>query len=223
MKTVFVTGANGGLGYVLTKTLLERGYFVVANFHFHKNFLLQLEQDYPHSLMLLQGDVSKEKDVLRMQRECEASGIKIDVLVNNAAIDKVSELEEKSKESFVQVFEVNTIGPFLMMKIFGSEINKRCGSIINISSDNTMDYYDMVSLEYDVSKVGLNFMTKTFANYFKQAHVNAILFGWLDTPMNELNESEKKLLSFVPMKRAVDKIIEMMETKETGRLELMRE
>ena len=223
MKTVLVTGANGGLGFSLTKALLEQGYFVVANYHIHKDLLESLKEKYSGSLYFLQGDVSLESDVLQMKAECEAAGIKVDALVNNAAIDSLSELEDKNKESFLRVFEVNTVGPFLMMKVFGSEINERWGSIVNISSDNTIDYYDMVSLEYDVSKAGLNLMTKTFANYFRQAHVNAILFDWLDTPMNDFTEEEKKYISFVPMERAVAKILEMIETTETGRLELMKE
>lgn len=223
MKTVLVTGANGGLGFSLTKALLEQGYFVVAHYHFHKDLLESLKEKYSESLYFLQGDVSLESDVLQMRAECEAAGIKVDALVNNAAIDSLSELEDKNKESFLRVFEVNTVGPFLMMKVFGSEINERWGSIVNISSDNTIDYYDMVSLEYDVSKAGLNLMTKTFANYFRQAHVNAILFDWLDTPMNDFTEEEKKYISFVPMERAVAKILEMIETTETGRLELMKE
>ena len=222
MKTVLVTGANGGLGFALTKYLLEQGYFVVAHYHIHKDLLESLKEKYTGSLYLLQGDVSLESDVFRMRAECEAAGIKVDALVNNAAIDSLSELEDKNKESFLRVFDVNTVGPFLMMKAFGSEINERCGSIINISSDNTIDYYDMVTLEYDVSKAGLNLMTKTFANYFKQAHVNAILFDWLDTPMNDFTEDEKKYISFVPMEVAVSKIQELIETKESGRLELVK-
>ena len=222
MKTVLVAGANGGLGFSLTKYLLEQGYFVVAHYHIHKDLLESLKEKYTGSLYLLQGDVSLESDVFRMRAECEAAGIKVDALVNNAAIDSLSELEDKNKESFLRVFDVNTVGPFLMMKAFGSEINKRCGCIINISSDNTIDYYDMVTLEYDVSKAGLNLMTKTFANYFKQAHVNAILFDWLDTPMNDFTEDEKKYISFVPMKVAVSKIQELIETKESGRLELVK-
>ena len=222
MKTVLVTGANGGLGFSLTKYLLEQGYFVVAHYHIHKDLLESLKEKYTGSLYLLQGDVSLESDVFRMRAECEAAGIKVDALVNNAAIDSLSELEDKNKESFLRVFDVNTVGPFLMMKAFGSEINERCGSIINISSDNTIDYYDMVTLEYDVSKAGLNLMTKNFANYFKQAHVNAILFDWLDTPMNDFTEDEKKYISFVPMEVAVSKIQELIETKESGRLELVK-
>lgn len=223
MKTVLVTGANGGLGFSLTKALLEQGYFVVANYHIHKDLLESLKEKYSGSLYFLQGDVSLESDVLQMKAECEAAGIKVDALVNNAAIDSLSELEDKNKESFLRVFEVNTVGSFLMMKAFGSEINERWGSIVNVSSDNTIDYYDMVTLEYDVSKAGLNLMTKTFANYFRQTHVNAILFDWLDTPMNDFTEEEKKYISFVPMERAVAKILEMIETTETGRLELMKE
>lgn len=222
MKTVLVTGANGGVGFALTKYLLEQGYFVVAHYHIHKDLLESLKEKYVGSLYLLQGDVSLESDVFQMKKECAQAGIVIDSLVNNAAIDSLSELEGKNKESFMKVFEVNTVGPFLMMKAFGSEINERCGSIINISSDNTIDYFDMMTLEYDVSKAGLNLMTKTFANYFKQAHVNAILFDWLDTPMNDFTEDEKKYISFVPMEVAVSKIQELIETKESGRLELVK-
>lgn len=222
MKTVLITGANGGLGSYLSHTLLEQGYFVVLNYHVHNDNLLPLLQEYPNQTFLLQGDVSLLNDVEKMKEECDELSIKIDILINNAAIDHVSEVNEKTCETFLNVFSINTLSVFLMSKIFGSEINERGGGIINITSDNTIDSYDPVTMEYDVSKAGVNMLTYNFAKYYKNAKINAIAFGWLDTSQNVIPNDMKQFISFVPMEKAVATIIQMFDTNKTGEVILCR-
>ena len=65
-------------------------------------------------------------------------------------------------------------------------------------------------------------MTQEFALLYPNACVNAILFGWLDTPMNDIPDDVKKWLVFVPLEKAVDSIIKCIEEKETGKLEVIR-
>lgn len=222
MKTVLITGSNGGLGTSLSKTLLEQGYFVVLNYHIHNDNLLPLLQKYPNQTFLLQGDVSLISDVEKMKEECDALSIKVDILINNAAIDHVSEVCEKTCETFLKVFSVNTLSVFLMSKIFGDDINERGGSIINITSDNTIDSYDTVTMEYDVSKAGVNMLTYDFAKHYKNVKINAIAFGWLDTTQNVIPSDMKQFISFVPMDKAVRAIIQMFDTDKTGEVVLCR-
>ena len=125
-------------------------------------------------------------------------------------------------ESFLKIYKVNTIGVFLMIREFLPDLEEVHGHIINISSDNTVDAYDMVSLEYDISKCGVNQITKTFARDYQDIYINALLFGWLDTPMNDFPSDIKKQLDFISLDKATDKIIEYMYTKKSGELELVR-
>ena len=131
-------------------------------------------------------------------------------------IENNSELEEKNPETFLKVFSLNTLAPFLLMKMFGKEINQNYGSIINISSDNTLGKNDPRTMEYDVSKAGLNMLTKDFALELPHVHVNAIAFGWLDTKMNDIPEDIKKYIKFVPLEKATKEILTFLDSKETG-------
>ena len=102
------------------------------------------------------------------------------------------------------------------------EIDKNEGSIVNIASDNIIDAYDIVTLEYDISKAGLHQLTKTFAHYYQKAKINTLCFGWLDTPMNDFPENIKKEIPFVPLNKAVKETIKLLETEENGILKVVK-
>ena len=114
------------------------------------------------------------------------------------------------------------MGPFYFLKHFGEELNQKHGNIINISSDNAIDKYDIVTIEYDLSKIALNRLTEIFAHYYQNIKINAICFGWLDTKMNNIPENIKKEMDFVPLEIAVESILKLLETKETGKIEIVR-
>lgn len=223
MKTVLLTGANGGLGKAIASLLLEKGYFVILNYHKKKDNLIELIQSYPKQIYLVQGDISKTEDVLNIKKQCDMLGRKVDILINNAAIDHVSEINEKTEETMLRVFKTNTLGPFLMSKIFGDDINNQKGCIINISSDNTIDSYDYVTLEYDISKAGLNMLTKDLALFYKDAYINAIAFSWIDTEQNVIPDDVKQYIKFISKEKAASKVLELIKKKQTGIIEVVKE
>ncbi len=222
MKYVLLTGASGGLGKFLANKLLEQGYFVILHYFKNKEVVDEIHQKYPDKSLVIQANLKEEQEINNMKNTLDSKKIKIDILINNAAIDHVSELDSKDAHSFLEILKLNTVAPFLLMKIFGMEMEKRKGSIVNISSDNAIDMEDIVTLEYDVSKVGLNELTKIFAKYYQNVTVNAICFGWLDTKMNDFPEDYKKEINFVPLEVASKKIMELMNEKETGKIEIVR-
>ncbi len=221
-KTVLLTGASGGLGLALAKELLQKGYFVVLHSYHHKEKLQPLKEKYPHNTYLIEANFKKEEDIKEMKKTLQKEQIVITHLINNAAIDHVSALEEKTEDTFLEVLKINLIAPFLLIKEFGEEIDKNEGSIVNIASDNIIDTYDIVTLEYDISKAGLHQLTKTFANYYQKAKINTICFGWLDTPMNDFPENIKKEIPFVPLNKAVKETIKLLETEENGILKVVK-
>ncbi len=213
---VLLTGSSSGLGVNLAKRLLEEGNFVILHYNNHSDEINKLHEEYPNSLMY-KCDLSSEAEVHQMYLDLKDK--EIDCIINNAAIEINSNLEEKTYKSFIDVYKVNLIAPFMIIRYFAPLM--KTGSIINISSDNAIDSYDEISSEYDCSKVSLNLITKIYADKYKNLRINAICFGWLDTKMNNFDEDIKKLIDFVPMDKAVEEIMNSMVTKKSGTINIV--
>lgn len=141
-----VTGAWGKLGPVWTGTLLEAGARVVGLDHPDQKpgETYQAFQEHygPERLRLMSADVRKRTDLERACRQCQDSFGTATILVNNAGIDQPPgqqgggyRLEDIPLEINQKVFEVNTLGLFLVAQVFGKAmLQAGRGSIINIGS-----------------------------------------------------------------------------------------
>jgi glucose 1-dehydrogenase len=159
--------------------------------------------------VLVQADVSKEKDVVRMVGETVERLGGIDVLVNNAGIQISRPSEELSSKDFDTVLAVNLRGSFMAareaIKHFLSE--QKPGSIVNISSVHQLipkpDY-----LGYSVSKGGMQNLTRTLALEYagRGIRVNGVGPGATITPINRawVDDPAKKaqVEEHIPMRRA---------------------
>lgn len=216
MKKVLLTGASGGLGLYLAKALLKNDYFVYLHYCTNATSLLSLKKEYPNQCEIVKADFQDFKEVTSF---CEfMKKKKVDILINNAAIEHLSPLNEKDYDTLMRVLEVNLVAPFTLMK----ELIDTVDVVVNISSDNAIDKYDMVTLEYDISKNGLNFLGKEFTREYPYKKINTLCFGWLDTSMNDFPEDIKEKLSFVSLSKATAKVLEYMTTNETGKIEVIR-
>ena len=207
MKYVLLTGASGGLGLNLSKYLLDKGYFIVMLYHTNKDNVEILHNEYPNS-MIYQVNLCNDNEIDQLNNYLKDNNIKIDILINNAAIDHNSDIENKNKETFMNIFELNTYVPFKLMETFKE------ATVVNISSDNTIDKYDEVSLEYDVSKAGLNMLSKIFRKKYPTRIINTIAFGWLDTSMNDITDDIKQYIEFVPFDKACESIEKLFDKQE---------
>lgn len=216
MKKVLLTGASGGLGLYLAKTLLKNDYFVYLHYCTNATSLLSLKKEYPNQCEIVKADFQDFKEVTSF---CEfMKKKKVDILINNAAIEHLSPLNEKDYDTLMKILKVNLVAPFTLMK----ELIDTVDVVVNISSDNAIDKYDMVTLEYDISKNGLNFLGKEFTREYPYKKINTLCFGWLDTSMNDFPEDIKEKLSFVSLSKATAKVLEYMTTNETGKIEVIR-
>lgn len=216
MKKVLLTGASGGLGLYLAKTLLKNDYFVYLHYCTNATSLLNLKKEYPNQCEIVKADFQDFKEVTSF---CEfMKKKKVDILINNAAIEHLSPLNEKDYDTLMKILKVNLVAPFTLMK----ELIDTVDVVVNISSDNAIDKYDMVTLEYDISKNGLNFLGKEFTREYPDKKINTLCFGWLDTSMNDFPEDIKEKLSFVSLSKATAKVLEYMTTNETGKIEVIR-
>ena len=131
----------------------------------------------------IQCDLSNEEDLKRLVIEIYNNVENIDILVNNAAIEIDKDLKDRTKEDFLKTLDINLVASFLLSREIASRMyTNKYGKIINISSNNSIDKYDPVTIDYDCSKAGLNILTKCLAKeYAPFVRVNAILPGWILT------------------------------------------
>lgn len=132
--TIFITGANRGVGFALAETLYKLGASLVL---FSRNISQneKLKSFDSARVLLIEGDVGKEEDVKKAIIKALDKFGKIDVLINNAGqfIDK--SIDECTTTDFNKLINTSLKGTFLMAKevVSSMKLNKN-GLIINIGS-----------------------------------------------------------------------------------------
>lgn len=135
------------------------------------------------------GDVAQEKDCIRLIDETVDKFQRLDVLVNNAGIQKEIPLTETTLQDWYNIISVDLTGPFICsreaVKQMKVQNNPRGGCIINISSVHQIiprPHY----VPYATSKGGIEMMTKTMALELatENIRVNIVAPGAIDTDMN---------------------------------------
>lgn len=195
-KTALITGASGGLGLEIAKALAPN-YNLILTYCNNPEPLKNLEEKIKDitKIKIIKCDLTNEKDIKNLVEESINEFAKIDVLINNAAISNDEPIELKTKQTFMNILDVNLVGPFLLSKYVSKYmLEQKQGKIINISSTNGIDTNYPESIDYDASKAGLISLTKNLAKYYAPyITVNAIAPGWIETPMNkDMDENYKK-------------------------------
>ncbi len=198
-KTVLVTGSSMGLGKCIIEKFASNGYNTIITYLNHESEAIEFNDyiinKYNVKSVAYKLDLSDLENIESLSKMIINTFGNIDVLVNNASICLDTTFEDKTKENFMKILEVNLVGTFLMSKTFGSLMfdNKK-GSIINISSNNAIDSYYVESLDYDASKAGVINLSHNLANKFSPyVRVNTVCPGWINTDMNKnMSEEFKK-------------------------------
>ena len=188
-KVVLVTGSSRGIGKATILEFASKGYNVVIDYIESDNEAFELkeyiENNYGVEALLIKCDVSDEVQVKEMVASAVEKFGKIDVLVNNAGIVFDRNFEDITIEEFERVLKVNVIGAFIVSKEVSKHM-KNGSAIINVSSTNGTKTISPECLDYNISKVGLQSLTRDLAFQFKpNIRVNAIAIGWADTDMNK--------------------------------------
>jgi NAD(P)-dependent dehydrogenase (short-subunit alcohol dehydrogenase family) len=142
-KVAVVTGALGLIGKHHCHALAEAGANVVVC-DLNESECINFASSLPES-MVISVDITDKKSVKDLKDKALSKYGKIDILVNNAAIndkfeDPVTALEESKFENYsVEMFrkslDVNVTGMFLCSQLLGTEMaNRGSGSIINVAS-----------------------------------------------------------------------------------------
>lgn len=188
-KVVLVTGSARGIGKATIIEFASKGYNVVINYIDSKDEADKLkdyvENKFNIKALIIKADVSNEKEVKNMIDNIIKEFGRIDVLVNNAGIVYDRNFDEIKIDEFKRTLEVNVIGAFIMAREVSKHM-KKGSSIINVSSTNGTKTISPECLDYNISKIGLQSLTRDLAFQFKpNIRVNAIAIGWADTDMNK--------------------------------------
>lgn len=188
-KVVLVTGSSRGIGKSTIIEFARNGYNVVINYNNSEEDALKLkeyvEKEYSIKALTIKADVSKEIEVKEMISTIIKEFGSIDVLVNNAGIVYDRNFDEIKIEEFEKTLKVNVIGAFIVARE-ASKWMKNGSAIVNVSSTNGTKTISPECLDYNVSKVGLQSLTRDLAYQFKpNIRVNAVAICWADTDMNK--------------------------------------
>jgi 3alpha(or 20beta)-hydroxysteroid dehydrogenase len=192
-KVAIVTGAALGMGRAEAILFASEGATVfVADILDSAGQALAATHRNIHYIHL---DVADEWQwVAQVKLVLEKAG-KIDILVNNAALQWIALLEETTTEKYEQLIRVNQFGPFFGMRaVIPTMKSAKTGSIVNVSSIAGLGGLRGMTA-YVASKFAVRGMTKVAALELGKynVRVNSIHPGLVDTPMTQRDGNEKLL------------------------------
>lgn len=205
-RVALVTGANGGIGSATALKLGKNGFKVILNYHVDKDKAVEIASFLgEENTLLIEADVTNVEAVNEMVSKAVEKFGRIDVLVNNAGINRDKSFAKMSKEQWDEVINVNLTGVFNVTKaVIEIMIRQGSGTIINISSI-VGEIGNFGQTNYSASKAALIGFTKSLAKEVasKGVMVNAIAPGFVDTEMTrKIPENTKsKILEQIPMGR----------------------
>ena len=191
MKNIIVTGAAKGIGKACVDYFLNSGDHVIA-LDVDEKALSKLNTENP-KLTIFNCDVSKAKSVEHtIQKAIEKLG-ELDVLINNAGIQRYSIVTETTEEEWDLVMNVNLKSAFLCAKYAIPSMQKKGkGVVINVSSVQAFITQQKVA-PYTTSKTAMLGLTRSIAvDYAPNIRCVAVCPGTVDTPMlrDAIQESE---------------------------------
>jgi len=201
-KTALVTGASGGIGAAIAKSLHAQG----AKVALHGTRLEALEalagelKDRAHILTCNLSDASA---VEKLIPDAEAALGQLDILVNNAGITRDGLILRMKDQDFEDVIDVNLGVSFKLCRAaVKGMMKRRFGRIINISSVVGVTG-NPGQVNYVASKAGLIGLTKSLAQEVASRNitVNAVAPGFIASAMTDkLTEDQKnRILAAVPL------------------------
>ncbi len=211
-KVVVVTGSSRGLGREMVVRFAKEGASVVINYCRNQKCAIELREcirQYNCNCIVVQADVTRERDVQKLYKQVMKKFGKIDVLINNAGKCDDNYVQFMSLEQWNEVLTTNLTSIYLCSRIFSKKMiaNGR-GKIINIASLKGQ-LGSEGQCNYAASKAGVIGLTKSLAKEIGEfgISVNAICPGFIVTDLNRTNSNKAEIaerMSILRDKRSLE-------------------
>ena len=203
-KVALVTGATGGIGAQIAKTLHAQGATVILTGR-KKDVLENLKSELGDRAFAIPADLSADGATKTLVNEALKVAGKIDILINNAGLTKDGLIMRMKDEDWQNVIDVNLTASFKLTRdVITPMMKNRFGRIINITS--VVGWMgNPGQANYCATKAGLTGMSKALAAEVasRGITVNCVAPGFISTPMTDVlsDDTKAKMLEQIPARR----------------------
>lgn len=214
-KTYLITGASRGIGAACARLAGAQGANVVVNYVANSNAahaVVSAVETAGGKALAVQGDMSKEADIVAVFAACEQSFGKPDVVINNAGTVAVEgRLDSMDGDRISRIIDLNTTGAIIVareaVKAMSTKHGGKGGALVNISSKAALLGSPNTYIDYASAKGAIDTLTWGLAQEVAREgiRVNGIRPGLIDTDIHSAGgnpDRVAKLGDTVPMGRA---------------------
>jgi 3-hydroxybutyrate dehydrogenase len=188
-KNALVTGSTSGIGLAIARALAKDGANLMLNGFGDKAAIEKersgIEAEFGVKVRYSPADMSKPREIAEMVAAAEKEFGSLDVLVNNAGIQHVANVEDFPADRWDAIIAINLSSSFHTIRAALPGMKKRkWGRIINIASAHGLVASGQ-KVAYVAAKHGVVGLTKVVAIETANAGItcNAICPGWVLTPL----------------------------------------
>lgn len=205
-KVVIVTGAGGGIGTAIAQRFArEGGQVVVTDTNAEgANETTKSIVDEGLKAVTMVADISSRDECYKLIADVEAKFGKIDVLINNAGINRRGPLLDLSDEDWDLTMQVNVTAMFHLCRAAIPGMIKNGGAAIVNTASQWGLYPAPGHIAYNVSKAAVASFTQNLARDYapQKIRVNGVCPGEIGTPMLQ-KAAERKGLTFADFDKMV--------------------
>lgn len=190
-KKAIITGGSRGIGRALCEVFAREGADIAFNYHSRDDAaqeVLEKIRSYGRKGLAYKVSITDRPAINKMVREIHHEFGRLDILVNNAAINRADNFATMTEHAWHTVVDTNVNSLFNVTKpVYKHMLRQRDGHILNISSIGALRSMP-TAVHYATSKAAVLGFTKCLAREAAQfgVVVNAIAAGIFDTELAEM-------------------------------------
>ena len=201
-KVVLITGGLNGIGKALAHKYYKNNKVIIIDNDIYS--CSALKEKFPKIDIYIE-DLTNSKEIKKIINNIFKRYGNVDILINNAAVQTIAEIDKLSIEEFKRVIDVNLNSNFYLTQIVSNKMKQKSTILNIISTHYNKPRSDHI--HYDISKAGVAILTESFAKILadKKITINALAIGATYTNMNKEFEINKDLvnstISRIPLKK----------------------
>ncbi|MCT4641646.1 MAG: SDR family NAD(P)-dependent oxidoreductase [Bacteriovoracaceae bacterium] len=232
MNKVIIFGANGDIGFEITKIALKNNFYVLGTYHKDKTNLEKLKLTYKDKLEIIQLNALNEDDFQQVLDKSHSFGASLFALINCIGTVSFSDqtpmksLKDINQEDLQYSFSINSIPTLLIAKYFKKEIIKYSSHLVTLSamvgsiSDNRSGGW----YAYRTTKAALNMAIKNIHLEINRLKPKSIICAihpgttFSKLSKNYLSGIKHEILSPRQTGQNVWNLLSSLKTSDSGKL-----